>query len=467
MFRDVSDQIAHNPPGRYSGVAVADVDGDGRFEFVVAGFAGPNRVLKWAGGQLRDIAPPVLADPDRQAVGVTAADLDGDGAEELYVLNTDTFTGPKWFADRLFKRAPDGQWEDLFARPANRPVWNLAAGRAVAAIDRRGGGRYGFFVANCGQPARLYELGPAGLLVDLAPPLELSRAAGAWGVLAAPLFGAHTDLFCANEGGPNFLFRNRGNGTFEECAGGLQLADPDEHGRAAAAVDLDGDGRLDLCWGNWEGPHRLMVRRADRAAWRDRATPGLAFPSAVRTVIAADFDNDGHDELFFNNAGEPNRLFRILAGGGHEPVEAHTLTMLDAGDAAEPDGPGTGAAVADIDGDGVLELLVAHGESSPQPLGVYKARGTAGNGWLRVLPRTRFGAPARGAVVRAGIGGRVMVKVIDGGSGFMCQMEPVAHFGLGRATRVDRVTVTWPDGAALALPNPDLNCTYSVPYPGS
>src|SRR5262249_58522786 len=137
-----------DPPALQYGVAVADLDADGRPEFIVAGFAGPNRVMKWTGGRLRDAAPPVLADPGRQAVGLAAGDLDGDGREELYVLNTDTFSGAKQFADRLFKAHADGQWEDLFGRPENAAVRNLAAGRSVAAIDRRGVGRYGFFVAN-------------------------------------------------------------------------------------------------------------------------------------------------------------------------------------------------------------------------------------------------------------------------------------------------------------------------------
>ena len=117
------------------------------------------------------------------------------------------------------------------------------------------------------------------------------------------------------------------------------------------------------------------------------------------------------------------------------------------------------------DPNGVLELLVAHGETDPQPLALYKARGAAGNGWLRVRPLTRFEAPARGAVVRAEVGGRVRVKPIDGGSGYLCQMEPVAHFGLGRGGRVDRVTVTWPDGAAVVLEDPGADRTITVPFP--
>jgi hypothetical protein len=317
MFEDVSGLIGQNPPGMHYGVAVADLDGDGRPSLVVAGFAGPNRVLRWSGGVLRDAAPPELADEARQAIAVAAGDLDGDGREELYVLNTDTYAGPKQHADRLFKRMPDGRWDDLFERPGNRGVRNLAAGRSVAVIDRRGVGRYGFFVANYGRPMRLYELGPGGALADLAPPLDLARTAGGRGLLTLPIFSDHPDILCVNEHGPNFAFRNRGDGTFEELAGQLGLTDADEHARGIAAVDAG--GAFALCWGNWDGPHRLMARRDD-GTWKDRATAGLAFPSSVRTVIAADFDNDGDDELFFNNIGEPNRLFRLSVGSGQWAV---------------------------------------------------------------------------------------------------------------------------------------------------
>jgi hypothetical protein len=460
MFADVSHRIAHNPPALHYGVAVTDLDGDGKFEFVVAGFAGPNRVLRWSGSALRDCAPPDLADLSRQAVGLAAGDLDGDGREELYILNTDTFSGAKHSPDRLFDAQPDGRWEDLFSRVENRHARNLSAGRSVAAIDRRGVGRYGFFVASHGKPMRLYELGPDGLLIDLAPPLGLAHTGGGRGVLTLPLFSDHPDIVCVNEQGPNFAFRNRGDGAFIECALEAGLADHEEHARGITAFDTDGTGEFGLCWGNWEGPHRLMVRRDD-GSWRDRASPAMAFPSAVRSVIAADFDNDGYDELFFNNMGEPNRVFRVAPRLGELPL----VTMLDPGEALDPEGFGTGAAVCDIDGDGVLELLVSRGERSAQPLGLYKSREAEGNGWLRVRPLTRFGAPARGAVVRADAEGRVRVKGVCGGSGYLCQMEPVAHFGFGPGGRAERVQVTWPDGAAVVLLNPGMNRTVTVPYP--
>jgi hypothetical protein len=163
----------------------------------------------------------------------------------------------------------------------------------------------------------------------------------------------------------------------------------------------------------------------------------MARPGRNRTVIAADFDNDGYDEIFFNNMGEPNRLFGWREG---------RWTALDIGDALEPFGTGTGAVIGDFDGTGRLRLVICHGEIDAQPLSCY-APAPCDNNWVRVLPLTQFGAPARGAVVRLRAGGRLQTKVIDAGSGYLCQMEPVAHFGLGKIDQVDEVEVQWPDGS--------------------
>jgi len=461
VFTDATSLLEHNPPGRYYGVAALDVDGDGETEFLVAGFGCPNRVLKWNGVQLRDVTPPELADPLRATVGVAAGDLDGDGREEIYLLNTDTFAGTKRFCDRLMKARADGTWLDLFDRPENLHVRNFSAGRSVAVLDRRGVGRYGFFVANYGRPMRMYELSPAGALVDLAPALGLSRVTGGRGLLAAPLMGHATDLVCVNENGPNFFFRNSGDGTFEECAVALHLDDPAEHARGVTTLDLDGDGRLDLAWVNWEGPHRLMARQQD-GTFRNVATPGYAFPSAARTIVAADFDNDGHDEILINNLGEPNRLFRVDQQAGSQGLR---VVMLLADALQQPNRFGTGAAVADVDGDGILELLIAHGESDGQTLQFCKVSGCSANRWLRVKPLTRFGAPARGAIVQVEANGRLLTKLIDAGSGYLCQMEPVAHFGLGAAPNVRKLTVTWPDGTALVMHDPGFDRLLIVPYP--
>jgi hypothetical protein len=453
MFSDHSSLLYDNPSQRNYGVAVTDVDDDGAFEIVVAGFGHPNLVLKWDGTYFRNITTSMIADAERQAIGVAACDIDGDGREELYILNTDTFAGQKRFADRLLDYA-DGEWTDLFSLAGNQHILNLTAGRSVIAVDRFGRGSYGFFVANYGGPMRLYELDEDGHLADAAPEAHLDLVTGGRSAVALPLITDQMDIFVGNEGGPNFLFCNRGDGTFEELATELGLADAAENVRGVAAFDANEDGLFDLVYGNWEGQHRLFLHLPN-GRFEDVASPEMAMPSRVRTVIAADFDNDGYEEIFFNNIGQPNRLFARRAG---------RWQSLEMGDALEPHGLGTGAAVGDFDSDGRLELLVAHGEAGTQPLTLYRPHSND-NHWLRVLPLTVHGAPARGTLVVVEMFGRTQRRTIDAGSGYLCQMEPVAHFGLGDQTRVNRVRIHWSDGATEMINNPTCDQLLRIPHP--
>ncbi len=453
MFIDHSHLLHHNPSQLNYGIAVTDVDGDGAFEILVAGYGFPNLVLKWDGERFCNVAPGSLADPEGQAIGVAACDIDDDGQEEIYILNTDTFAGQKRFADRLLDYA-DGEWTDLFSLRGNQAVLNLTAGRSVVAVDRGARGSYGFFVANYGGPLRLYELDEDGHLYDAAPAANLDLITGGRSAVALPLISDQMDIFAGNEGGANFLFCNRGDGTYEELAHELGVDDPLTNARGVAVLDANDDGSFDLVCGNWEGTHRLFIHLPN-GHFEDAATPEMALPSRVRTVIAADFDNDGYEEIFFNNIGQPNRLFLRRSG---------RWIQGDPGDALEPRGFGTGAAVGDFDNDGLLELLIAHGESDIQPLSLYRAE-SAGNHWLRVLPLTASGAPARGAVVVLEMTGRTQRRVVDAGSGYLCQMEPVAHFGLGKQTQVNRVRVHWSDGMTVMVNKPPCDQLLRIPHP--
>lgn len=455
MFIDHSHLLINNPPMLGYGVAVSDVIGEGRFAFFVCGFGVPNRVLFWDGNALADHFEPTLAAYQRQAIGVATGDIDGDGAEEIYVLNTDTFAGAKRYGDHLFARR-DGVWTDLFTLERNEEVVNQTAGRSVCAVDRKGIGVYGFLVANYGGPLRLYERGPDDDLFDVARRAGLAMVTGGRALVSLPLISppGRMDIFAANENAPNFLFVHQGDGSYAEKADEYGVADPFEHARGVAVLDADGNGRFDLAVGNWQGEHRLFLQ-SPLGGFLDTAPPEMSRPSAVRTVLAADFDNDGYEELFFNQIAEPNRLFGWRDGA---------WTRLEIGDAREPDALGTGAAVADLDGDGRLELLIAHGESAPQPLSYYRAVPN-GNSYLRVLPLTRAGAPARGAVVTLTTAERIQRRAIDAGSGYLCQMEPVAHFGLGATRAVERVDIVWPGGATATVVAPEVNQTLRIPFP--
>jgi hypothetical protein len=117
-----------------------------------------------------------------------------------------------------------------------------------------------------------------------------------------------------------------------------------------------------------------------------------------------------------------------------------------------------------LDGDGQLELLISHGEMGLQPLTLYHGPLNPYH-WLRVLPYTEYGAPARGAMITVEAGGRVQRRVIDAGSGYLCQMEPVAHFGLGSVGRVDRIGVRWSDGAFRTIEAPEIDTVVHVEHP--
>ncbi|MGC9505861.1 CRTAC1 family protein [Baaleninema sp.] len=455
MFTNYSHLLRDNPVRRHHGLAVTDVDGDGAFEVVVAGFGRPNMVLKWNGTGFVDIADRTIAGVAKDALATIAADLDGDGREELYLLNGHAPKEDRHARHQLLSFR-DGKWIDLFSRPENQDALNATVACAAVGLDRLGCGRYGFFVANAIGPMRLYETDENGQLADVAPEVGLDRLSSARGLVALPLVTHQMDVFATTDDGANLLFCNRGDGTYKEVAEEAGLRDLYKHGRGVAVLDADGDSKFDIVYGNWEGAHRLFLQGAT-GQFRNVAPQEMARSSRVRSVVAADFDNDGIEEILFNNLGEPNRLFGLRNGAWRQ---------LDIGDAWEPDSFGTGAVVGDFDGDGRLELLVAHGEAKPQPLTLYRPQPTEA-GWLRVLPLTRYGAPARGAVCRLTVAGERHVRAIDAGSGYLCQMEPVAHFGLGPHRRVDRLEVCWPDGAKVSLDSPMANQLIRVPYPGS
>ena len=450
FFEDITSQIVDNPKRLSYGVSVTDVNQDGNFDFIVTGFGYLNLALSYENGKLINIVnQKKFSDEFRRTIGVAACDMDKDGYEEIYFLNTDTYSGTKKYSDRLID-LEKGKFIDLFEIEKNQRDLNLTAGRSVVCVDRNGDGNYGVYVANYGGPTRYYEYND-DILVDKSIQLNLAKVTGGRAVVAGHIISDKIDVFAANERGANFLYKND-KGKFLDVANEYKVQDVLQNGRGTALSDIYYRGRLDILNGNWGGFHRAYVLKND--IFEDIAKPPFDEPSRIRTVISADLDNDGYDEVFLNNIGEPNKLFRILENGLIKQIP------IDVG--LEPDGYGTGAAVADIDNDGVLELLVSHGESWDQPLSLYKAKVDPDNKYLRIKPLNQYGAPARGATVTLISNLRKHSKTIDSGSGYLCQMEPVAHYGIRKNEKDIKIQIKWTNGKTKTISVKELNQTITL-----
>lgn len=458
MFRDVSECLADNAPMRGYGAAVTS--GPRGLLVFVCGYGDPNRLYRADGSKVSDVACGILADDDRHAIAAAAADLDADGAEEVYVHNTDTYGGRTVDPDLLLDRtsANESIWQDVFTLEVNEDRANFRSGRSIAAIDRLGTGQYGVAIASYGSALRYYELGDDGQLTDMAPALGLDIVCGGRSLIAAPLVTDRMDLYLGVDSGPNRLFRNE-RGHFTDVAGEFDVVDSGGAARGTAVLTVPGDSltspeQLELAVDNWERSNRIFRRTED--SFVDVAPTVFSEPTRSRTLVAADFDNDGQVELFRNCLAAPNELFRRTV--------ADDWTELDPGAASEPTGLGTGAVVVDIDDDGILELFIVHGELAAQPVSVYKA--STDNDWLRVAPQTAAGAPARGAVVALETDAGTQQRIVDAGSNYLCQSEPVAHFGLGHADP-QRVHIRWPGGHETTISTPDSCVRHEVPHPAT
>ncbi len=255
---------------------------------------------------------------------------------------------------------------------------------------------------------------------------------------------------------PNLLLRNDGRGGFTDVAASHGALATSEgfgggHSIGAAWGDFDGDGYFDLFAGNFahvdsrgdQPKSRFLRNRGPEHdfAFEDRGTCGVFYQESYATPAAGDFDNDGDLDLYFTTVygtasfGRKNHpvLFR------NDGNWTFTDVTAAAGLAELP--PTHQAAFADFDGDGDLDLATA-GK-------VFENRGNE-NHWLRVRldgAGASFNRSAVGAQVRIRLGGRVLARQVEAGTGEGNQNEFTLHFGLG--THADPVTVEvrWPDGA--------------------
>jgi enediyne biosynthesis protein E4 len=309
-----------------------------------------------------------------------------------------------------------------------------------------------------GEPDRLYRNRGDGTFEDA------TRAAGLGGAVGPGLgvvFGdvdndGWQDLYVANDQKGNFLFYNKGGGSFEDISllSGTALG---PHGRPEAGMgvdlgDVDGDGLLDLVVTNFELEGDGLYKNLGGGSFVDgQATAGLLEPSYLNLgfgVALVDLDQDGDLDLVVanghvsDNAAEllegsryrqRNQVFENLGTGKFREEKASGMDVVRASRAL---------ACGDLDGDGDLDVVIV---DANEPAEVYE-NVSAGGGWLQV----GFAAPAGnrfaiGARLELESGGKRQVREVKTASSYLAQNALAAHFGLGKSAAVDRLTVRRPD----------------------
>ena len=423
-FADVTEAAGVGDDGWGNGVAVGDVNGDGKPDLYVTNFGKSVLYVNQGDGTFhRPADPPGI---DGWATGAVFFDADGDGDEDLYVAAYIEAS-----LDDVLHAKPTLDWKG--AKVMFGPFG--LEGKANQYFRNEGGGKFVLATEEAGlvDEGKYYSFGVAA--VDLDGDGDL-------------------DLYVANDSNPNYLYRNDGHGHFTEMGlwsgGALGTNGEAQAGMGVAVGDYDGDGLPDLCVTNFAEDYTALYHNLGRCLFKEVSSPaGIAAPTTKPLswgVVFGDLDLDGDLDLFIAN-GHIYPQADTTPGAGTTFAQRNLLFENEGGklrDVTEQAGPGLqvlrssrGVAVGDIDDDGDLDLVISNVDAPPTILRNESPRRGA---WLTV------DAPGALRVV-AEAGGRTFARDLVRGGSYLCASDPRFHFGLGPVAKVDRLTVTWPSGA--------------------
>jgi hypothetical protein len=487
---------------------------------------------------------------ESNGAGGTWLDYDGDGLPDLYLVNSGPLDGVTHHApgtarqpNRLYRNRGDGTFEDVTKKAG---VEGAGYGTAAIAGDYDNDGHVDLFVTGVGR-CILYHNRGDGTFEDVTGKAGVANAGGT-GLGAVFLDidnDGYLDLFVANYltfdpnyqlyfsadayPGPlaykaqlNKLYRNRGNGTFEDVSetSGIQI--PGHRAMSVAVLDYNQDGAPDLYLSNDGTPNVLLVNDG-KGHFKDMAPQaGVAFNAmgeAAGSMAATigDCNKDGYDDILvtrlgygslymgnskgvyddrmmasglgsltaqfvgwggcfldFNNDG--NLDIVIANGDAHYLVGWESLLLENRGDGTFSDAAGKGGAyfkakvrargssVVDYDNDGRMDILIT---AMGDRCFLLHNRDNSGNHWLTLdLQGTKSNRDGFGALVRLSAGGKEYFAECRCGFGFLMQSDRRLHFGLGKATTVDRVEIKWPSKQVQELRNVKIDQILKVREPG-
>jgi hypothetical protein len=489
----------HFPTAIGSGVAIFDYDGDGKLDLYFATgrklaaeakAARSNRLYRNLGNnRFLDVTESSKLGYSGFCHGIVVGDIDNDGDSDVFLCN--------YGANALYRNNGNGTFDDI-SRSAgiDRPGWSCSG----AFLDYDNDGDLDLYVANYGYwqipaddvfcgPSRTPEApGPDKVRLYCSPKsirprqhilyrnngdrtfTDVTAIAGidrrdgrGMGVVASDLNGdGKIDLYVANDLCPNFLFLNRGDGTFQDVTdtsgAGFGSKGEMRAGMGVDSEDFNGDGRADMLVTNFTMEAAALFVNLGDGQFEDGASRAGIQRDSLAWVgwgcVLSDFDNDGWPDCFiangnvddnlhliskfYNRAPEPALLHRNRNGRRFELATDHAGPYFDL------EHNGRGVACGDLDNDGDLDLVVNHKDGPPALL---RNDTETRNHWIRLkLEGSQSNRDGVGARVEVQVGERTIVRHRKGGASLGSAHDPRLSIGLGNAESATRVTVFWPSG---------------------
>jgi hypothetical protein len=501
-------------PGKYfvdsapGGVAVFDYNGDGRPDiFFTNGAETPslrktspalaNRLYRNDGGmRFTDVTDAAGVSGVGYAMGAAAADYDNDGHVDLFVAGVQR--------NQLLHNRGDGRFEDVTARSGiSSADWAVAGGwfdydadgrldllvvsyvqwspatNRSCGDDARGIAIYCHPKSFPGLPNRLYRNRGDGTFENVTKSAGLFDTANK--MLGVALIDYDNDgwldVFGANDTQPNRLYRNKGDGTFMDVgvmAGvAFNEAGVARAGMGVDAADYDGSGRQSLIIGNFSNEMMALYSNDGKGLFIDEAPAStIGRASLLRLTFACffvDVDLDGLLDVFGANGhvaddiarvqptityAQPPHLFRNLGGKKFDDLSTRLGADFSKAVVAR------GAAYGDYDNDGDADLLIT---ANNGPARLLRNEGAVNHSLRVTLAGTSSNRDAIGSKVRVRRDqGEPLSRMVKTGSSYLSQSELPLTFGLGTATKVTAIEITWPDGKVERVAGIDADQTVTI-----
>lgn len=453
-FADITQSAGIDLEIYGTGIAVGDYDNDGWIDIFVSA-VGRNHLLQNRNGRFTDVTKSagVAGGHADWSSGAAFLDYDNDGDLDLFVCNY-------------------VEWSKEIDFEINYRLTGV-------------GKAYGPPVNYAGTHSYLYRNNGDGTFEDVSNEAGIQISNSATGVPVGKALGVAPvdidrdgwiDLLVANDTVQNFFFHNQQDGRFEETGEIYGLA-YGRNGEATGAMGLDSahyrnDSELGFAIGNFANEMTsLYISQGDPTLFADESIgEGIGAPTRTKLsfgTLLFDYDLDGRLDLLQTNghleseinAVDPSQTYeqasQLFWNAG--PDERQTFAPVDGSTTGDLEQKivGRGSAVADIDGDGDLDLILTQVGRAPLLL---RNDQSTGNNWLRIqLQSPEKNRNAIGAWVTLTSGGVIQRRQVMPTRSYLSQSELPLTFGLGRSGAVDALSVTWPDGTEQIVDPPSPN----------